>query len=193
MPLENRVFWIFGLRVTGSWFAPVLGHGSTGLGRKTPWQVENRLLAVIHGGSDLQKVRVWLTGPRTARVLPSRVKRVAGHDTWAPPKIVGFGSAGDDPAPPTSNRKPEGSDYSPAPSGLPTRIHRIRSSLPLPSLISLSTSLDLSLSRHSLGLISLFVTTPFFFFFYTNIKRVIAMARLRVAQPTYGTCPITCT
>jgi hypothetical protein len=37
-------------------------------------------------------VRVWLTGPRTARVLPSRVKRVAGHGTWAPPKIVGFGS-----------------------------------------------------------------------------------------------------
>jgi len=70
---------------------------------------------------------------------------VAGHGTWAPPKIVGFGSAGDDPTPPTSNRNPEGSDFSPAPSGLPTRIHRIRSSLPLPSLISLSTSLNLSL------------------------------------------------
>jgi hypothetical protein len=46
------------------------------------------------------------------------------------------------------------SDFSPAPSGLPSRIHWIRTSLPLPSLISLSTSLDLSLeislSRHSL-------------------------------------------
>jgi len=39
-----------------------------------------------------------------------------------------------------------------------------------------------------------FVTARFFFFFfYTYIKRVIAVARLRVAQPTYGTCPITCT
>jgi hypothetical protein len=37
---------------------------------------------------------------------------------------------------------------------------------------------------------------PFFFFFfliYTNIKRVITVVRLHVAQPTYGTCPITCT
>jgi hypothetical protein len=140
----------FSHRFNGSRVVTVLGHGSTGLGRKTPWQVGNRLLAIIHGGSDLRMVRVWLTGPRTARVLPSLVKRVAGHGTWAPPKIVGFGSAGDDPAPPTSNRNSEGSDFSPAPSGLPTRIHRIRSSLPLPSLISLSTSLDLSLSRHSL-------------------------------------------
>jgi hypothetical protein len=32
-----------------------------------------------------------------------------------------------------------------------------------------------------------------FFFLYKNVKRVIAVARLRVAQPTYGTCPITCT
>jgi hypothetical protein len=37
------------------------------------------------------------------------------------------------------------------------------------------------------------VTTRFFFFFIQNVKRVIAVARLRVAQPTYGTCPITCT
>jgi hypothetical protein len=35
--------------------------------------------------------------------------------------------------------------------------------------------------------------TTCFFFLYTNIKQVIAVARLCVAQPTYGTCPIICT
>jgi hypothetical protein len=45
--------------------------------------------------------------------------------------------------------------------------------------------------------------TSFFFFFFfflnfliffiQNVKRIIAVARLRVAQPTYGTSPITCT
>jgi hypothetical protein len=43
---------------------------------------------------------------------------------------------------------------------------------------------------------ALAVTTLFFFFFFffiQNVKRVIAVAQLRVAQPTYGTCPITCT
>jgi hypothetical protein len=38
------------------------------------------------------------------------------------------------------------------------------------------------------------MTRLFFFYIYIqNVKRVIAVAQLRVAQPTYGTCPITCT
>jgi len=46
------------------------------------------------------------------------------------------------------------------------------------------------------GFISLEQTCddPIFFnFFYTNVKRVITVVCLRVAQPTYGTCPITWT
>jgi hypothetical protein len=39
----------------------VMGHGSLGLGRKTPWPAENRLLAAVHGQSDLRKGRVHLT------------------------------------------------------------------------------------------------------------------------------------
>jgi hypothetical protein len=36
--------------------------------------------------------------------------------------------------------------------------------------------------------------TRFFFFFFLKIyKRFFTVARLHVAQPTYGTCPITCT
>jgi len=40
------------------------------------------------------------------------------------------------------------------------------------------------------------VTTRFFFFFFfflKTYKRIFTVARLHVAQPTYGTCPITCT
>jgi hypothetical protein len=36
------------------------------------------------------------------------------------------------------------------------------------------------------------IVTTHYIFMYTNVKRVIAVARLCVAQPTYGTCPITC-
>jgi hypothetical protein len=37
-----------------------MGHGSLGLGRKTPWPAGNRLLAAVHRRSDLRKGRVRL-------------------------------------------------------------------------------------------------------------------------------------
>jgi len=50
---------------------------------------------------------------------------------------------------------------------------------------------------HLIAYLSSFIVSfcddPFFFFYIYKHKRVIAVARLRVAQPTYGTCPITCT
>jgi hypothetical protein len=66
---------------------------------------------------------------------------------WVPP-IVSFGSAGDDPAPPTENRTSERSDFLPASSGLP-----LTDPLSPDLLVSLSDSQHLS-PIHSLSLVS---------------------------------------
>jgi len=65
---------------------------------------------------------------------------------WVPP-IVGFGSAGDDPAPPTENRTSERSDFPPLPRQVShSRILSLPISLSLSRLCSHLSSLNLTLS-----------------------------------------------
>jgi len=48
-----------------------------------------------------------------------------------------------------------------------------------------SKVIGVNLFPHELSIIvNILVTTPFFFLYIQNVKRVIAVAQLRVAQPT---------